>query len=200
MSTTKKVLIPLIAFSSLIIFLAIRNFVIHPYYNKSNISYTLKNFSNNRDEYNILISYVGELAKEDSVFRFENHPKQGVNLSVLDSSKVDKKYYEPFTRKINYKTPIEIVNIFKDLKIDALNVNYAGNFRYMRIYTDLINYSMSGKTVTLYYFPKKYKFGFFNKDNTEEKMFNDWTNENNKIWLYKLDSNWILKSEKRIEN
>jgi hypothetical protein len=200
MSTLQKILFPIIGFTLLIIFLAIRNFVIHPYYNKSNITYAENSLLQNRQKYKTLINYMESLVKEDSVFGFENHPKQGVIFSVLDSNKVKRQHYDTFTRKKDYVTPYEIVQIFKELKIDYLSVNYTSEFHYIRIYTDLINYSMSGKNVNLYYFPNKYKFGFFNKENTEKVMLDSWKEESNKVWLYQIDSNWVIKSKKRIQN
>lgn len=200
MTTQQKILIPIIIFVVVFIFLAGRNFVIHPYYNKSNIEYFRKTLLQNGQKYEMLINYMESLVKEDSVFRFINHPKQGVLFSVLDSVKVKNQYYEPFTKKKNYVTPNEIVQIFRELKIDNLSLNYTGKFHHIRVYTDLINYSMSGKTVSVYYFPNKYKFGFFNNDNTERVMLEAWSNENNKVWLYQIDSNWIIKSKKRIGN
>ncbi|UAY51883.1 hypothetical protein [Ferruginibacter albus] len=195
MSTLQKILFLIIVFALLIIFLAIRNFVIHPYYNKSNITYAENSLTQNRQKYKTLINYMESLVKEDSIFLFEN-VKEGVIFSVLDSNKAKSQDHDTFNKKKHYVTPSEIVQIFKELKIDYLSVNYTGEFHCIKIHTDLINYSMSGKNVDLYYFPDKYKFGFFNKDNNESMMLAAWKNEGNKVWLYQIDSNWVIKSEK----
>ena len=84
MSITNKILVAISIIGILSIFLALKNFVTHPYYNKSNISYAINSLTKDSQDYDILINYVESLVKKDSVFRFENHPKQGVNLLVLD--------------------------------------------------------------------------------------------------------------------
>lgn len=199
LSSTKQafriLLIPVVG----VLFICIRNFVIHPYYNKSNISYAKKSLSENKGIFKILMDHAATVAKEDSDFYMEHGTKHDEILWVLDSVKVKEGRWgtDRYSKKENYYVSIDIRHLLDELDIQYLGFHYKEGVPFVRLYVGRFNYSVSDKKISLYYFPNRYQSGFFEND---KELLLAWKEDRNKDWLYLIDSNWVLKSKKTPSN
>jgi hypothetical protein len=162
---------------------AVYQLITHPITNKRIVERAIKNLNDNKAQYDKLTNYLNHVEKNHYDFYLENNPKQGLiceTISTIDS---------PSKKIIDLQIPIFMHDVMVELGIDIIKVYYNSNPQFAIFYRDKFSYSITGKNVQLYYFPFGYIIGYFPND---IELFDT---KQGKTWLYKINDNWILKSE-----
>jgi hypothetical protein len=192
----KPVLYLLLVFFVFIIGVGIYNYITHPLSNKGIISYVTSNLDEHKQEYTSLIKYIDTIQVESKAFNIEVS-KSKPSLYTLDLNRGYSNDPDKLVLQSNFVFPGEIKQLFSALGIRNLMFRYKNDAPCLIIYKDILNHSLTGKKVHLYYFPNSYRKDFFGSDYEVETLYNNARIESEKNWLYQVDSNWVISSRDR---